>query len=171
MDLLLALNLVHALGAIAWLAGGAVLALILLFAGGRPDAALRAVPEAALIGSRVLRPTGAVTLATGILLATQAGLAFVPWVILASALVAGSLLAHPLLLAPALAEAEATGAPAAIRRALDRARLDLLPQVAVLALMVLRPGWFEAAILAGLAACLLLALALLRSLGEASQSA
>lgn len=170
MDLSLALALVHTLSATAWVAGGAVLALI-LFVGRRPDTAFRAAPEAALIGRRVLRPPGAVTLATGIVLAAQAGLALAPWVIPASVLVAGSLLARPLLLAPAFAQAQATGAPADVLRALDRARLDLLAQATVLGLVVLRPGWSEAAILAGLLACLLLAVALLRSLGEASQPA
>lgn len=166
MDLLLALDLAHALSALVWLAGGAVLALILLAARRDPAAALRAVAEARLIGRRVLRPASAATLATGLLLAAPRADLGEAWLLLAAALVALSLAARPLRLEPAFAEAAARGTPAATARALRLARLDLLAQAAVGLLLLLHPGWTEAAILAGLLACLLLAAALLRSFGE-----
>ena len=75
MDLFLLLDLLHALSAIAWLAGGAVLALILLTAARDDASARRAVPEADLIGRRVLRPAGLAALMTGLALAAIAGLA------------------------------------------------------------------------------------------------
>jgi uncharacterized membrane protein len=163
MDLYL--DLAHALAAIVWLAGGAVLALILL-AARTPDTARRAAAEAELIGRRVLAPASAMTLVTGLLLAMPAGLGGEAWVVLGSLFVVGSLAARTVLLAPAFADATSKGSRAATGRALGLALLDLGAQGATLALMFLRPGWTEAAILAGLVACLLLAVALLRSLGE-----
>lgn len=165
MSLFLALNLVHFLSALVWVSGGAVLALILLVAGRDPDAGRRAATEAGVIGRRVLRPASVAALATGLLLAAPTGDLGEAWLLLAAALVLGTLVARPLRLEPAFAGA-AEGAPDAVARALGLARLDLLAQAAVGLLMVLRPGWTEASILAGLLACLLLAAALLRSLGE-----
>ena len=168
MDLFLLLDLLHALSAIAWLAGGAVLALILLTAARDDASARRAVPEADLIGRRVLRPAGLAALMTGLALAAIAGLALQAWVILSAALIIGSLAARPLILAPAFARAARY--PDAVPQALALVRWDLAAQLATLALMIARPGWTGAAILAGLATCIALALALLRSLpGEEPQ--
>lgn len=171
MDLLLALSLAHALSALLWAGAAAVLAVVLLAAAGAPDAAPRAEAGAASVGRRALRPAALATLATGLALALPAGPALAPWAVLAAAVVLASLAARPLLLAPAFDRApsgqEAEAAPRALRLAL----LDLLAQGAALALMALRPGWAETAILAGLLACLLLALALLRSLGDGTLSA
>jgi hypothetical protein len=164
MDLYL--DLAHAVAAIVWLTGGAVLALIILVAGRDPGASLRAVGEAEVIGRRVLAPAASATLATGLLLAGPAGLEAEAWVVLGAVLVLGSLVARPLVLAPAFARAAGQGTAIASGRALGLALLDLTAQAAVVGLMVLRPGWTEAAILLGLLACLLLAVALLRSLGE-----
>jgi hypothetical protein len=166
MDLFLSLNLLHALSALIWVAGGAVLALILLVAGRDPAAGLRAAAEAGVIGRRVLRPASTATLASGLLLAVPAGALGEAWLLLAAAMVLGSLVARPLRLEPAFAEAAAQATPTATARALGLARLDLLAQAAVGLLMILQPGWTEAAILAGLLACLVLAAALLHSLGE-----
>ena len=168
MEPFLALDLVHVLAALVWLSGGAVLALILLTAHRDRSARQRALPEIALIGRRVLQPAAAITLATGLLLAAgPTGVASEAWLILGAALVLLSLAAHPVLLAPALAQAE--DSPEAAVRALGLAGLDLAAQAAVVVLIVLRPGWTEAFILAGLAACLALAVALLRSLGDTAQ--
>lgn len=170
MDLFLLLDLFHALSAIAWLAGGAVLALILLSAARDDAATRRAVPEADLIGRRVLRPAGLAALLSGLALAAVAGLALQAWVILSAALLLGTLAARPLLLAPAFAHAARH--PNAAPQALALVRWDLAAQLATLALMIARPGWTGAAILAGLATCIALALALLRSLpGEEHEMA
>ncbi len=166
MDLFLFLNLLHALSALVWIAGGAILGLILLVVGRDPAAGSRAVTEAGVIGRHVLRPASAATLGTGVLLAGPTGALVEAWLVLAVALVLLTLAARPLWLEPAFASAAAMGTPAAIARALGLARADLLAQAAVGLLMALQPGWTEAVILAGLLACLLLAVALLRSLGE-----
>ena len=90
--------------------------------------------------------------------------------ILSAALIIGSLAARPLILAPAFARAARY--PDAVPQALALVRWDLAAQLATLALMIARPGWTGAAILAGLATCIALALALLRSLpGEEPQVA
>lgn len=164
MDLFL--DLAHAAAALVWLAGAAVLALILVVAGRDPGASRRAAAEAEVIGRRVLAPASALTLVTGLLLVGPAGLGAEAWVVLGSVLVLGSLVARPLLLAPAFARAAEQGTGDAAGRALGLARLDLAAQAAVAGLMMLRPGWTEAAILAGLVLCLLLAAALLRSLDD-----
>lgn len=166
MDLFLALDLAHALTALVWLAGGVVLALILLAAGRDPAAGLRAVAEAGVIGRRVLGPASAATLGTGLLLAAPTGNLGEAWLLIATALVLATIIARPLGLEPALDEAAAKATPAATTRALVLAQLDLFAQATVGLLMLLQPGWTEAAILAGLLACLVLAAALLHSLGE-----
>lgn len=161
MDLFLLLDLFHALSAIVWLSGVTVLALILLTAARDEAASRRAVPEAELIGRRVLRPAGLATLLTGLALAVIAGLATYAWVLLSAAILLASLAARPLLLTPAFARAAQH--PDTAPHALALIRWDLAAQLATLALMVARPGWTGAAILAGLATCIALALALLRS--------
>jgi hypothetical protein len=171
MDLLLSLELGHAVASIVWLAGGAVLALILLAAGRDDAAALRAVAEAELIGRRVLRPAAVLTILSGLALVALAGLALEAWVWLSTALLLGALAARHLLVAPALAAARSRQDPAEAHRALALVLRDLSAQVGVLALMVAKPGWTGAAILLGLGTCLALAVALLRSLGEAEAQA
>lgn len=164
MDLSLALGLAHSAAALAWTAGGLVLALILLAARRDPEAARRALPEARLIGRRVLGPLGLATILTGAPLAALLGLGAEAWVLLGAALVLAGLAARRLWIEPALALAEAGRAP--VGRALRLAALEPAAVAAAVALMALRPGWGEAAILAGLLACLALALALARSLDD-----
>ncbi len=166
MDILLALGLAHSVLAIAWAASGLVLGFILLAARGDAGAEARALPEARLLGRRVLRPLGLGTLLTGGPLAAQAGLLLEAWVVLGAGLVLGVALLRHALIEPALRDAQAgRGRPA---RALGLAALDPAATLGTGLLMALRPGWGEAAILAGLLACLLLAAALLRSLQEAT---
>jgi hypothetical protein len=85
MDLFL--DLAHAAAALVWLAGAAVLALILVVAGRDPGASRRAAAEAEVIGRRVLAPASALTLVTGLLLVGPAGLGAEAWVVLGSVLV------------------------------------------------------------------------------------
>jgi hypothetical protein len=164
MDLILSLELGHAVASIVWLAGGAVLALILLAAGRDDAAALRAVGEAELIERRVLCPAAILTLLSGLVLAGAAGAAFEAWVWLSTALLLGALVARRLVVAPALAGARQDAEAA--HRALGLVLRDLGAQVGVLALMVVKPGWTGAAVLLGLGVCIALAVALLRSLSE-----
>ncbi len=166
MDVLLALGLAHSVIAIAWTAASLVLGLVLLVACRDRDAQARAVAEASLLGRRALRPLGMGTLLTGGPFAALMGFASEAWVILGAVLVLGAALLRCAITEPAIADAQAgRSAPA---RALRLAAIDPLAALGTLLLMVLRPGWGEAAILAGLLACLLLTVALLRSLSEAT---
>lgn len=166
MDILLTLGLVHSVLAIAWAASGLVLGLVLLAARSGAEAAARAVPEALLLGRSVLRPLGIGTFLTGAPLAALLGLGLEAWVLLGGALLLGMALLRRAVVEPALVAAQAGEEPAA--RALRLAALDPAATLGAGLLMALRPGWGEAAILGGLLACLLLALALLRSLSEAN---
>ena len=166
MDLSLAVQLVHALSALVWVAGAAVLALILLASRGDAAAELRAVPEATLVGGRVLLPMGLLALLSGAELAGAAGQGLEAWVVLGAGLILASHAARLSLLAPATARALAAHAPEPARRALRLSAMDLGAQAALMLLLALKPGWSEAAILVGLLACLFLALALVRSFEE-----
>ena len=166
MDLSLLLQLLHALSAIVWVAGAAVLALILMASRGDDAATLRAVPEVALVGGRVLLPMGLLALLSGTALAAQADLGLEAWVVLGSGLLLASHAARLHLLAPATARALSAQSPEPARRALRLSALDLGAQAALLLLLVVKPGWSEAAILVGLVACLVLAVALSRNLAE-----
>jgi hypothetical protein len=170
MDVFLVLGLLHVVGGVAWAASLLVVALILLAARRDDAAALRALPEVALLSRRVLRPAILVTLLTGLALAAAAGLLAEAWVVLSTALALAALAAGALVVVPGCEQAAGMPRGAALfrgRRALGQAGHSLAAQAAAIALQVLTPGWGGAAILGGLVACLALAAALLRETGSA----
>lgn len=164
MDLSLALSLAHVVSVLAWAAGALVLALILLAARSDAEARGRAATESGVIGAGVLRPASLVATLTALALVAPTGLAVPAGTLLGALLVAATLAARPVLLAPAFARAART--PATAPEALRRTALDLAAQVSALALLVLRPGWSETAILIGLTACAALSVLMFRQLGE-----
>ena len=168
MTIVLALALLHVVGALVWAAGVAILALILVAARRDEDAALRALPEASELSRRVLRPAILVTALSGLALAVQGGLFAEAWVILSTTLAVAALVAEETVIGPECRRAAGMPRGAALlrgRRALGLAGFSLGGQAGAIALMVLTPSWSGAAILAGLAACLVMATALVREAG------
>jgi hypothetical protein len=165
MDLFLVLGLIHVVGGLAWAASVLVLGLILRAARRDDDATLRALPEVAHLTRRVLHPAILATTLSGLALAGAGGLLAEAWVVLSTALSLAALALGRTAVAPACERARGMPRAAALfrgRLALRLAGQGLGLQAAAIALMVLTPGWSGAAIFAGLVACLVLALALLR---------
>ncbi|EYD74808.1 hypothetical protein Rumeso_03620 [Rubellimicrobium mesophilum DSM 19309] len=163
MTFLLALALLHIIGAIVWAASAAVLGLILAAARRDDDAAMRALPETAALSRRVLRPAILVTTLSGLVLALAGGLLTEAWLILSTLLAAAALAADAMVIGPECRQAQEMPRGAALvrgRHALGLAGISLGAQAGAMALTVLAPGWSGAAILAGLVACLVLAVAL-----------
>ncbi len=172
MTVLLALALLHIVGALVWAASAAIQGLILLAARRDDDAALRALPETAELSRRVLRPAILVTVLTGLALAVQGGLLSEAWVVLSTTLAAVAYMAEATVIGPECRQATGMPRGAALlrgRHALSLASVSLGAQAGAIALMVLTPGWSGAAILAGLVACLVMAVALVRE-AEAVES-
>ena len=170
MTVLLALALLHFVGALVWVAAVAILGLILLAARRDDDAALRALPETAEMSRRVLRPSILVTVLSGLALAVQGGLLAEAWVVLSTALAIAALVAEAFVIVPECRRASGMPRGAALHRgrhALGLAAVSLGGQAGAVALMVLMPGWSGAAILAGLVACLAMAASLVREPEEA----
>jgi hypothetical protein len=172
MTILLALALLHIVGAIVWTACAAILGLILLAARRDEDAALRALIETADLSRRVLRPAILVTTLSGLALAVHGGLLTEAWVVLSTAFAIAALAGEVTVIGPECRHAQGMPRGAALvrgRHALGLAGRSLGGQAAAIVLMVLTPGWSGAAILGGLAACLVMTAALLRE-AEAGES-
>ncbi len=171
MDLLIALEFSGIVAALAWMGAAAVLGLILLTADrdGDDAAVLRAVAESALISRRGIRPAMSATLLALVLLACIEGFAGEAWVVLSGGLSLAAWVVAQRTAEPSCDKAlqmPPGAAPVRARQALRLMRGTLGLQVGALAALILTPGWSEAAVLAGLAACLGLAVALARGMGE-----
>jgi len=172
MTVLNALALLHVVSALVWAAAVVILALILTVARRDDDATLRALPETAELSRRVLRPSILVTTLSGLVLAVHGGLATEAWVVLSTLLGLAALAANALVIGPECRRAQEMPRGAALlrgRHALRLAGLSLGGQAGAIALVILTPSWSGAAILAGLVACLVLAVALVHE-AEAGRS-
>lgn len=172
MTVLLALAILHVVGALVWAAAIAILGVILLAARRDDEATLWALPEVADLSRRVLRPTILVAALSGFVLAIRGGLLAEAWVVLSTVLALAALLGEALVIGPECRRAQGMPRGAALvrgRHALGLAAVSLGGQAGAIALIVLAPGWSGAAILGGLVACLVLAVALLRE-AEAGES-
>ena len=171
MDLLLALEFLGVVAGLAWVGAAIVLALILLTVrrDDSDDAVLRAAAEMVLLLRRGLRPAMLTTILSLDALAWAGGFAGEAWVDLATALALAAWTLARNSVEPACAGAlqmPQGAAPSQARHALGLARTGLWLQLGALAVLMMAPGWSEAVILAGLGACLCLAIALGRGLGE-----
>ncbi len=153
MDLYLLLKLVHVVGAIVWVGGASILTLLCVLLDRRGDdhATLTGVSYVALLGNRVFAPLGLGVIVTGLVLAWLAGTGFAAWTVLAVVIVAGTFTLGALVLGPTCERtvklwAETGDTASAIglgRRVLRLVKLDLGGQFAIIALMVLKPGWTD----------------------------
>ncbi|TNC50173.1 hypothetical protein FHG66_09460 [Rubellimicrobium rubrum] len=176
MDLMIALEFAGIVAALAWMGAAAVLGLILLSADrdGDDDAVLRAAAESALISRRGIRPAMSVTLLALVVLAGIGGFVSEAWVLLSGGLSLTAWVVARRSAEPACDKAIQMphgAAPFQARQALRLLRGSLMLQLGALAALILTPGWSEAALLAGLAACLGLAVALARGMGEGASDA
>lgn len=165
MDSYLLLKLIHVVGAILWVGGASILTLLCVILDRRRDdhATLTGVSYVALLGNRVFAPLGLGVILSGLVLAWLGGYGFAAWTVLAVAVVAGTFTMGAAVLGPTCERtvrlwAETGDTAAAIglgRRVLRLVKLDLGGQFAIIALMVLKPGWTDPLLLVPAAILLL----------------
>jgi uncharacterized membrane protein len=153
MDIYLLLKLVHILGAIIWVGGASVLALLVVILDRRGDdeATMTGVSYVALLGNRVFAPLGLLTILTGLVLAWLGDWGFAAWTVLAAAIVLCTFLLGAMVLGPTCERAVRTWTEtgdiaqsiAMGRRVLRLVKLDLAGQFAIISLMVLKPSWTD----------------------------
>jgi uncharacterized membrane protein len=176
MDITLLLKFVHVTAAILWIGGGFTLLLTGMLRLGRAsaDELLGLIRTVAFLGPRLFMPVSLITLASGVALLFLAGWGWQAFTVLGLAGVVFTALFGSLILGPsaerAVALAEKQGAAAAmpaLRGIFRLAKLDYAVQFGIIFLMVVKPGWSEIALLAGLGAVIVLAaFATLRPLGQ-----
>lgn len=156
MDLYLLLKLVHILGAILWVGGATIMAILALILDRRGDEAalLGAMDSFGLLGNRVFLPLSLLVIATGLVMAWLGGWGFAAWTVLAFVTVVCTAVLGATVLGPTLERAIAlrkagdeAGAVALGRWTLRLVKLDLGGQFAIIALMVVKPGWADPALL------------------------
>lgn len=157
MDIATLLKFVHVVLAILWIGGGMCLILLGGFIGRNapPAAVMALVRHVALYAPRVFVPSSVLVLASGLALVLVAGWAWEAWVVLGLAGVAFTALFGARVLGPladrAVAQADAgdevLGARTG-RQLLRLARIDYVVQFAIVFLMVAKPGWSDAGVLA-----------------------
>jgi Predicted integral membrane protein (DUF2269) len=166
MDLLTLLKFVHVSAAVLWVGGGFALILSGFLLAGRStaEAQLAVVRASALLGPRLFMPVSLVTLASGVTLLFAGGWGWQPFTVLGLAGVVFTAGFGMIVLGPSCERAlkieQTLGAPAAIaflRRTQRLAFLDYAVQFAIVFLMVVKPGWQDFAIFAGLGAVVALA--------------
>lgn len=153
MELYALVKFFHVVSAIVWVGGGAVLALLGFFAlRARDEAALfTAARQMSFVGPRVFLPASLSTLSLGLGMVWVGGLAWEAWLVLGLAGTVATALFGQFVLKPrgervAKLLAEPAKRRDAIRQteALFRlARVDYGVLFAVIAVMVLKPGWSD----------------------------
>jgi uncharacterized membrane protein len=168
MDLFLLLKLVHVLLAILWVGGAAVLTFVIMVVDRdrNDEATLSAVSHMALAGQRIFGPGSMLTILTGLALAWMGGYGFAAWTVLSAAIVAVTTTLGLTVLGPTSGkcvalwkQGDTAGAARLGRKVMHVVKADLLAQFAIIALMVLKPGWTDPLLLVP-AALVALALAL-----------
>jgi uncharacterized membrane protein len=178
MDLATLLKFVHISAALIWVGGGFVMVLggIARARHASPEDQLAHIRTVAFLGTRLFMPASIATLASGVALLLAAGWGWQPFTILGLAGIVFTAAFGALVLGPssdkAAKTAEAWGAVSAlplVRRVYRLAGLDYAVQFAIIFLMVVKPGWQDVAIFAGLGAVVTLAaLAAFRPLPHAT---
>ena len=164
MDPYLLLKLVHVLAATLWTGGVGALALLVLLTDLRRDdaATLKALALLGLAGRHVFSRASHATLGTGVLLAWLGGWGLAPWVVLSVLLAALNVAYLRTVLAPSGARIVAlrvggdlVGAAVLARRQLRRVGTNLCGKLAIIALMILKPGLVDPLLLVPVALLLL----------------
>ena len=166
MDFATSLKFAHVLAAVLWVGGGfaTIVAGIVLSGRSTAQTQLAIVQAVVLLAPRLFIPASILTLATGVTLLFVAGWGWQAFTTLGLAGVLFTAGFGALVLGPscerALKLADTHGAEAAIpslRRVQRLAMMDYAVQFAIVFLMVVKPGWQDFAIFAGLAAVVVLA--------------
>lgn len=166
MDFATTLKFAHVLAAVLWVGGGftTIVAGIVLAGRSTAQTQLAIVQAVTLLAPRLFIPASILTLATGVALLFVAGWGWQPFTVLGLAGILFTASFGALVLGPscerALKLADTHGAEAAIpslRRVQRLAMLDYAVQFAIVFLMVVKPGWQDVTIFAGLAAVVALA--------------
>jgi uncharacterized membrane protein len=177
MDLISLLKFAHVLAAVLWVGGGftVILAGLLLQRRSPAESQIAVVRATTLLAPRLFIPASVFTLASGVALLFLAGWGWQPFTVLGLAGVIFTAGFGATVLGPSCERAVKTaddhGATAALpqlRRLYRMATLDYAVQFAIVFLMVVKPGWQDFAVFAGLAAVIVLAsLAALRPVQRA----
>jgi uncharacterized membrane protein len=166
MDFATTLKFAHVLAAVLWVGGGFTTIIASLVLSGRSPAEtqLAIVRATVLLAPRLFIPASIFTLATGVALLFVAGWGWQPFTTLGLAGVLFTASFGALVLGPscerAVKLADTHGAEAAIpalRRVQRLAMMDYAIQFAIVFLMVVKPGWQDFSVFAGLAAVVALA--------------
>jgi len=166
MDFATTLKFAHVLAAVLWVGGGFTTIIASLVLSGRSPAEtqLAIVRATVLLAPRLFIPASILTLATGVALLFVAGWGWQPFTTLGLAGVLFTASFGALVLGPscerAVKLADTHGAEAAIpalRRVQRLAMMDYAIQFAIVFLMVVKPGWQDFSVFAGLAAVVALA--------------
>jgi uncharacterized membrane protein len=157
MDLYVILKLVHIAGAIFWVGGATLMTVLALIIMARGDdrESLTLMRHFGLAGNRVFLPVSLFVILTGLVMAWLGGWGFAAWTVLAFATVVCTATLGGAVLGPSLERAiklDDAGQPAeamALGRWVVRlVKLDLGAQWAIIAMMVLKPGWTDLPLLA-----------------------
>lgn len=177
MDFASLLKFVHISAALIWVGGGFVMVLggIARARHARAEDQLAHIRTLAFLGTRLFMPASIATLASGVALLVAAGWGWQPFTILGLAGIVFTAAFGALVLGPssdrAARTADTGGATSALpmaRRIYRLAAFDYAVQFSIIFLMVIKPGWQDIAIFAGLGAVVTLAaLATFRPLPQA----
>jgi uncharacterized membrane protein len=179
MDLYSLLKLVHIVGAILWVGGATIMTILVLLIDRRNDdrETMAAVTHLGLLGNRVFLPLSLLVILSGLILAWLGSWGFAAWTVLAFVAVVGTSGLGGAVLGPTLErsialwkEGRESEAIALCRRVLRLVKLDLAAQFAIIALMVLKPGWTDTALIVP-AACVAVGAALYLRDGSAKARA
>ena len=178
MDLSTLLKFVHVCAALIWVGGGFVMVIggIARARTASAEDQLAHIRTVAFLGTRLFMPASIATLTSGVALQFAAGWGWQPFTVLGLAGIVFTAAYGSLVLGPssekAAKTAEAWGAVSALplaRRIYRLAAFDYAIQFAIIFLMVVKPGWQDVAIFAGLGAIVVLAaLAAFRPLPQAT---
>lgn len=166
MDLASLLKFLHISAALIWVGGGFVMVIggIARARSAAPEDQMAHIRTVAFLGTRLFMPASIITLASGVALLFAAGWGWQPFTVLGLAGIIFTAAFGALVLGPscekAAQTAEAWGAVSALpmlRRVYRLAALDYAVQFAIIFMMVVKPGWQDMAIFAGLGAVVALA--------------
>lgn len=178
MDLASLLAFIHVCAALIWVGSGFAMVIggIARARSASADDQMAHARTLAFLGTRLFMPASIATLASGVTLLFVAGWGWQPFTVLGLAGIIFTAGFGALVLGPsserAARTAESWGAVSAlpmVRRVYRLAALDFAVQFAIIFLMVVKPGWQDVAIFAGLGAVVVLAaLAAFRPLPQAT---
>lgn len=147
MDLYLVLKSLHILAAIVWVGGGLFMTFMLLLAGRDPEARLRQFEAFAAAGA-IMMPASLIVLLSGIVATWLGAWGFAPWIDAALVGAAISFAIGAIFMGPGFARigtlraaGDNVSASAALDRLLYIARSEQVLLLAVVLLMIAKPGW------------------------------